>query len=72
MSKIVLDEKPERDMMRKVRAPVCGECKHLGRSGQDCVAFPDEIPDAILLYGFDHRKPYKGDSGIRFEPVEGK
>lgn len=34
-----------------------------------CDAFPDGIPDAIYDEGFDHTKPYEGDSGIQFEPL---
>jgi hypothetical protein len=32
-----------------------------------CEAFPEEIPDEIYRGGFDHRNPYEGDRGIRFE-----
>ena len=58
-------------------APLCVECRHLDRSDGPfgkrwgCAAFPDGIPDAIYLGGFDHRKPFKGDNGIRFEPMGG-
>lgn len=34
----------------------------------NCDAFPDGIPRAIFFEYFDHRKPYPGDRGIRFEP----
>lgn len=34
-----------------------------------CRAFPAGIPDAITLDKFDHRKPHRGDRGIRWEPV---
>jgi hypothetical protein len=36
-----------------------------------CAAFPNGIPVRILDHGFDHRKPYKGDNGIRFESRDG-
>lgn len=32
-----------------------------------CEAFPEAIPMPILLNEHDHREPYKGDHGIRFE-----
>jgi hypothetical protein len=32
-----------------------------------CEAYPKKIPDAIKM-GFDHRKPYSGDHGIRYTP----
>jgi hypothetical protein len=48
-------------------APICYDCKHKGK-GLMCKAYPERIPDAILEGRHDHRKPYKGDQGIRFEP----
>lgn len=57
----------------------CGMCIHK-QIGPYCTAFPGlhrnavgefieapEIPDAIYVDGFDHRRPYPGDNGIRFE-----
>ncbi|GAB2449695.1 hypothetical protein [Streptosporangium sandarakinum] len=37
-----------------------------------CDAFPEKIPDAVFLGGFDHREPYPGDGGIRFLLKEGE
>ena len=55
----------------------CLICKHLhrdapGMSAIHCDAFPspDVIPIDILIEGFDHTKPFLGDHGIRFEPIE--
>ena len=51
--------------------PVCTWCTHLRDDGfgQTCDAFPDGIPSAIWEGETDHRAPYSGDQGIRFEPV---
>lgn len=53
--------------------PQCYSCKHLreGRPMQ-CDAFPQGIPQQILLNKFDHRKPFEGDNGIHFEALEGE
>ena len=46
--------------------PMCDACIH--RTEQfACKAFPNGIPDRILFEGADHRKPFKGDNGIRFQ-----
>jgi hypothetical protein len=37
-----------------------------------CPAFPDGVPEDIYPDGFDHRLPYPGDQGIRFELKEGE
>lgn len=53
-------------------APQCMYCKHYRRDATKlvCDAYPDGIPDAILYWKVDHRAPYRGDNGIRFEPAE--
>ena len=43
--------------------------KLTGRSGPSCEAF-DVIPEAILAGDHDHAKPFPGDNGIRFEPLQ--
>lgn len=48
----------------------CAFCKHfIGQKGTKslCDAFPTGIPEPILNGDFDHREPYPGDNGIRFE-----
>ena len=49
-------------------ATQCLECKHYKIMG--CEAFPDEIPYEILSGQHDHTEPYRGDNGIRFEPIK--
>ena len=62
----------------------CAKCFHLkgimetpngrnmeGDSVPVCKAFPKGIPKKIITGEHDHTKPYKGDHGIRFEPIEG-
>jgi hypothetical protein len=41
------------------------------RDANLCKAFPAGIPDVIFNNEFDHRQPYEGDHGIRFEAEEG-
>jgi hypothetical protein len=55
----------------------CLKCKHLhrqspGKAAIHCDAFPapELIPAEILEEYFDHSKPFPGDHGIRFEPME--
>ncbi|NLF40955.1 hypothetical protein GX586_16045 [bacterium] len=54
----------------------CDRCKHLQRDlGLYCAAFPPVkgstgIPREFLFRGIKHDRPYAGDHGIRFEPVE--
>ena len=46
----------------------CGLCKNY-KKDLKCKAFPNRIPQDILE-GQDHTEPFKGDKGIRFEPIE--
>ena len=46
---------------------MCLVCIHY-RKAQRCEAFPTRIPQPILTGGFDHRKRYDRDRGIRFQP----
>ena len=60
--------------MTSLPAPICSGCAHLRPRGDDpaeplrCEAYPDGIPTAILTSEADHREPYAGDHGVRFEP----
>ena len=53
---------------------MCVNCKHYNtdRTAKKltCAAFPDGIPTAILTNLADHRREYKGDHGIRYEPID--
>lgn len=49
-------------------ATQCVFCKHLNDYPPGgCPAFPGGIPEPITLNQADHREPYAGDGGIRFE-----
>ena len=50
----------------------CPSCKNIRadeKGDPKCNAFPKGIPEAIFSAEFDHTKPFKGDKGIRYEPV---
>jgi hypothetical protein len=50
--------------------PQCFNCRHLAEGApMHCSAFPNGIPMEILLNQVDHKKPYEGDNGIRFETL---
>ena len=59
--------------MIPLQLPICYRCKHLDTEISEkvrCAAFPDSVPMEIIMSQHDHTKPYPGDNGIRFEPIE--
>lgn len=48
---------------------MCACCRHWDGAG-GCAAFASGIPEDLINEGRDHRRPYPGDEGIRFEPVD--
>lgn len=52
-----------------VPTPVCMRCIHLLPIApfMKCKAFPDGIPEEILLDGNQHQEAVPGDHGFRFE-----
>ncbi len=58
--------------MIDIPAPMCIFCRHLKYGSTKCEAFPEGIPDQILFGSHDHRHPYEGDHGVRFELAPGE
>jgi len=58
--------------MTTIAPPICARCRHLRGALRElrCDAFPAAIPRAILLSRADHREPFDGDDGIRFDPKD--
>lgn len=59
--------------MTSIAMPICIGCRHYDRSmpgpGIRCTAFPDGVPDEIFESRADHRRPFEGDHGILFDPI---
>lgn len=47
----------------------CNSCAHLKDQdpGFTCLAYPEGIPIEIATGQHDHRRPFEGDRGIRWE-----
>jgi hypothetical protein len=58
---------PEPEGGGTVTRPQCMTCARR-RTLDTCTAFPQGIPLAIQLNHADHRQPYPGDHGERWEP----
>lgn len=52
--------------------PQCVFCRHKHPTGATCAAFPAGIPDEIQRNVHDHRQPFIGDHGVRFDPEPGQ
>ena len=53
--------------------PICYNCTRRITTDPSpfvCSAFPAGIPAAILENKADHRQPFPGDNGIRFDPID--
>lgn len=54
-------------------SPQCNDCKHFidVKNGKPiCKAYKDGIPEEIGSNRVIHNKPYPGDAGIIFEPID--
>lgn len=67
-----MSERLDGPLVHQVFSEVCSRCRHLTSpvEPRTCTAFPGGIPGEIWDGEHDHRTPFPGDHGIRFEPVE--
>jgi hypothetical protein len=55
------------------QAPICMNCLHFDADNKfklTCRAFPQGIPDKIILNEADHRLPFAGDHDLRYDPID--
>lgn len=50
---------------------ICHRCRHRGSDPFRCKAFPDGIPNVILVGEYVHIRPFQGDGGVLFSPKGG-
>ncbi len=53
----------------------CTNCLNLSRLTNDdgvptCLAFPEGIPENILIGDVDHSQPIDGDNGFQYDPID--
>jgi hypothetical protein len=53
-----------------IRVFACITCRHYDRDSWQptCTAFPEGIPDVVLVEGNPHTLPLPGDHGVGWEP----
>lgn len=49
--------------------PLCHSCKRW-RKDLTCDAYPEGIPQGILIGAIDHKTKYEGDGGLKYDPVD--
>jgi hypothetical protein len=55
--------------MNDIEPPICCNCSHKKQGELSCAAYPAGIPKQIIYSVVDHRKPYKNDHGIQYDPI---
>ena len=54
-------------------SPMCMECARFRKEDKvnfSCDAYPDGIPEQIVMSEWDHRKSAVGDRGLQFVPID--
>jgi hypothetical protein len=59
----------ERNQTEEFPTGQCDQCRHY-LEGDRCLAFPRGIPLAILLGEIEHDRPFPGDGGVTFSPLD--